>query len=142
MVDDLNKKIEKEIKVDVENEIKEEIEKKLDKKLGKKLEKELKPEIEKEVRKRIHERVYESTIKFKKEFQNQVVVAISAALGFLIALSWRTPIQDGVDSLINHLELSGGAIYLQFLSALIVTSIAVLILMWVSKWKSGDGKSR
>lgn len=142
MADDkLDKKIEKEIKKDVEKEVKEEVEDRLGKKLDGKLGKELKHEMEREVKKRLHVRIYEGTkssaLAFKKEFQSQVVIAVGAALGFLIALSWRTPIQNAVDKMIVKMGLGGEAVYLEFLSALVITLIAVLILMWVSKWKSG-----
>jgi len=86
----------------------------------------------------LHERIYHRTVSsaivFKKEFKNQVVVAVSAALGFLIALFWRDLIQDLVNKMIAGLGLTGKAIYLEFLSALVVTLVAVLILMWLSKW--------
>jgi len=142
---ELNKKLEKEIKKDIEKEVKQEIENKLDKKLDKGLEKELKPQIEKEVKKRFHERFLESTkesaIEFKVEFKNQLAIAITAAFGFLIALSWRNPIETGINKLLESFNLKGGAFYWDFLSALVVTFLAALVLMWVSKWKSEEKKN-
>tara|TARA_Y100000310_G_C20303785_1_gene633020 strand:+ start:285 stop:695 length:411 start_codon:yes stop_codon:yes gene_type:complete len=126
-------------------------EKKLEKKVGKKLskqigreveaemEKEVKKEVAKEVKKRLHERIYggarERATAFNKEFKNEIAVGITAAFAFLIALSWRGPIQKSVDSLVVSLGLTGKAIYVEYLSALIMTLIAVLVLMLVSRWK-------
>lgn len=130
------------MKKSVEKKIEEKVGKKVSQEIKKEVEKEVKDEVKREVRKRLHYKIYERTkgsaLAFKKEFQSQVVVAVSAALGFLIALSWRTPIQKAVDGLIVRLGLGGEAVYIEFLSALVITLIAVLILMWVSKWKSGE----
>ncbi len=115
------------------------LEKKVGKKLGKKIEKEMEKEVKKEVTKRLHERVYgnakEQASRFNKEFKNEVAVGITAAFAFLIALSWREPIQKSVDGLVARMGLVGQAIYIEYLSALIMTLIAVLVLMGISKWK-------
>ena len=124
------------------------IERKLEKKIGKTeaiaLKKDIEEEIRKEIKKNIkltnlHREIYSRTktsaLFFKREFQKHAIIAISAALGFLIALSWRTPIQNSVVALIENFGLSGQAIYLEYLSAIIITIIAVLALMWVTRWK-------
>jgi len=119
------------------------IEKVLGEKAGKNLEKEIqkevKKDIEKEVKKKLHAVVYERTkssaLRFRNEFRAHAVTAIVAAFAFLIALSWRNPIQKSVEALIKAMGLVGGAIYLEYLSAIIITIIAVLVLMWVSRWK-------
>lgn len=133
---ELGKKIEIQLKKEIENEVKAEIEEKLDKKLDKKLEKELEKDIQKEVRERLAQRLYEitkkSAFKFKTEFREHSMTGITAAFAFLIALSWRTPIQDSIDILIEKLGLVTKAIYVEFLSAILITIIAVLVLMWVS----------
>jgi len=96
--------------------------------------------VEKEVKKRLRQRFYEKTksvgVRFHKEFKKHMLTAVSAALGFLIALSWRTPIQNSVNNLINSLHLSENAIFYEFVSAIVVTVVAVLILMLVSRWSS------
>jgi len=129
------------------------IEKAFGKKEGKKLEKDIEKEVEKrvekeveevkkEVEKKLHMRVFEgaksSAFRFKEEFKKHVVVAVSAALGFLVAMSWRTPLQNSVNLMIENMGLSGSAIYFEFLSALVITLVAVLGLMWVSKWSVKD----
>tara|TARA_Y100000310_G_C20121567_1_gene551705 strand:+ start:245 stop:574 length:330 start_codon:yes stop_codon:yes gene_type:complete len=96
--------------------------------------------VEKEVRKRLHKRVYERTknsaLRFKKEFKRHTVTAITAAFGFLVALSWRTPIQNSVNQAIISLGLVGKEIYVEYISALAITIIAVIAIMIVSKWSS------
>jgi len=142
--EELNKKLENELKKDIEKEVKQEIEGKLDKKLDKNLEKELKPQIEKEIKKRFHQKILEGTkesaVRFEKEFKNQLVIAITAAFGFLIALSWRNPIEAGINQFLESLNLKGGVFYWDFLSALVVTVLAVLVLIVISKWKSEEKK--
>jgi len=126
----MDNKTEKQIKTEVRKEVKKE------------LEKEIESEVEKEVKKRLHERVYETTVssavKFNKEFKDQIVIAITAAFAFLIALSWRNPIQNSVDRLIEKTGLVGQAVYIEYLSALVITLLAVLVLMIVSRWKSKE----
>ena len=135
----LDKKLKKEIKKDIEREVKEEIEDRLHKKLDKKLEGSLKGDIDREVRKRFHERLYEETkktsIRFGKGFKKHAVTAITAAFAFLVALSWRNPIQNSVNSLIKSMGLVGKEIYIEYLSAIVITLIAVLVLMLVSRWE-------
>jgi len=116
--------------------------KKIKSEIRKEVEKELTKEVKKEIHKKLHEKIYEETLssamRFKKEFRNELVVAITAAFGFLVALSWRTPLQNTMDGLIERMGLTGQAIYFEYLSALVITLIAVIILMIVSKWKSNE----
>jgi len=149
---EIHKKLEKEVKKDVEKEVKEEVEQKLGKKLDKKTEKNLKKDMDKEVQKRLADRlknVYKTTfdktkkntLAFKEEFKKHSVTAIAAAFAFLIALSWKTPIQNTVDSLVKKLNLgalTSMAIFLEYITAIIITVIAVLALMWMAKWSSKD----
>ena len=115
------------------------LEKQVGKKLGKQIEKEVDKEVKKEVDRRLHERVYgnakQHAGKFNKEFKNEIAVGITAAFAFLIALSWREPIKKSVDGLVLSFGLTAKAIYVEYLSALIMTLIAVLVLMVISRWK-------
>ncbi|MFH1711084.1 MAG: DUF5654 family protein [Nanoarchaeota archaeon] len=94
--------------------------------------------IEKEVQKRLRQRVAEraknSARAFKKEFKKQTLTAITAAFAFLIALTWRAPIQKSVDKLISSLGLTGQAMYYEYLAAIIITVIGVIALILISKW--------
>lgn len=132
----------------IENKVKKEVEKEV-----KEIEKQVKKEVEKEVKKRFSKKMLEKTVssalkfkettvssavKIKNEFREQIVIAVTAAFAFLIALSWRTPIQNSVDSIIFKLGLTGKAVYIEYLSALVITLIAALFLMIISSWKSKE----
>ncbi|MGC9309624.1 MAG: DUF5654 family protein [Candidatus Nanoarchaeia archaeon] len=74
--------------------------------------------------------------KFREKFRTHTIQAITAAFGFLIALSWRTPIQNSVDMLIDNFNLQGSQLYVEIITALLITIIAVLALIIFSKWES------
>jgi hypothetical protein len=107
-----------------------------------KLTKKEKRAIEKELKRRLHHKIYlrtkSSAIRFKREVKKHIVTAVTAAFAFLIALSWRTPIKNSVDGLVDKLGLNKEAIYLEYFSAIIITIIAVLVIMLVSKWTSEE----
>lgn len=134
-------KIVKEVEKEIEKEVKSEIEGALHKKLDKNLEKKFAIDIKKEVQKRVIDRTQnfldetkKKTYTFSKEFRKQSVVAITAAFAFLIALAWRNPIQNSVNKLLEILGLSSTEIYLEFVSAILITIIAVIVLMIISRW--------
>lgn len=111
--------------------------------MDKKTETVIDEKIEKEVEKKIHQKIYQETLssarRFQEEFKNQIVVAVTAAFAFLIALSWRVPIEEGINNLITYFGLTGSALWIKFFSAILITLIAVLLLMVISRWKS-EGK--
>ena len=72
---------------------------------------------------------------FKNEFLEQLFVGLTAALGFLIALSWRTPIQKSVIALTKSMGFSENLIYFEYLAAMIMTIIAVIVFMILAKIK-------
>ncbi len=136
----VGKKLSNEIKKDVEERVEKEVkvvEKKLEKENEKKVEKQIE-EVKKQVEKKFKIKLYETTkssaYAFKEELKKHTATAITAAFAFLIALSWRSPIQKSVENLIEFWGLKGGEIYLDFMAAIIITVIAVLVIMWVSKW--------
>ena len=100
----------------------------------------VKQEVEKEVEKKLHQIIASTTkkqaSKFKSEFKKQTITAITAAFAFLIALSWRVPIQKYVDNLKATLGLSSESILYEFIAAVFVTLIAVLALVLISSWTS------
>ena len=79
-----------------------------------------------------------SAKKFRKNFHEHSVGAITAAFAFLVALSWRTPIQTSVNACIERFGLNGNAVYFEYASAVIVTLIAVLVIMLISKSEAKD----
>jgi uncharacterized membrane protein (DUF106 family) len=69
---------------------------------------------------------------FKKEFNKQLLIAITGAFAFLIALSWREPISEAINLLLAPLG-ERQTIFLKFLGAIIITIIAVLVLLIITK---------
>lgn len=115
---------------------KKEIEKEVESKIRKNVEKKVEKKIEKEVEKKIDDRLKGHANKFKDEFRKQAIGAISAAFAFLIALSWREPIQGVVNNFVSGLGFDESIVYFQLLSAVIITIVAVLMLMLFAKWNS------
>jgi hypothetical protein len=74
--------------------------------------------------------------KFRNNFREHTITAIIAAFGFLVALSWREPIQKTIDKIIINFNMSGNEILIQVITAALVTLIAVFALILLSKWES------
>ena len=90
--------------------------------------------VDKKLRHLLYERAKRHSNEFQLEFRKHILTAVSAAFGFLIALSWREPISDLVNLIIEKLGVGGTFVYYKFLSAIVVTILAVLVLMIVSKF--------
>jgi len=75
---------------------------------------------------------------FKKEFKNQLVIAILAAFGFLIALGWRDFISEFVNKIALSLNVTDQLYLYKLFSAITITIIAVLGILVISKFKSED----
>ena len=74
-------------------------------------------------------------------FKDKSLTAISAAFGFLIALSWREPISDAINLMIAKLGLlNANAVYYKFISAIMITAVSVLILMLIAKFTTKEEK--
>ena len=85
--------------------------------------------------KRAREKTREKSLKFKKEFRKQASIAIMAAFGFLIALSWRDFIVDTVNKIVTSLGVSDQLYLYKLLSAITVTFLAILGIMIASRLK-------
>lgn len=81
----------------------------------------------------IDEYILNGVNKAKKEVRKHIITAITAAFGFLIALSWRDAITSWVNNLVNTFQFSSG--WYQFIAALIVTIIGVTGIIVVSKFE-------
>ena len=82
----------------------------------------------------------EKASKLKAEFKKQTVIAILAALAFLIALSWRDFISDSVNKIVESLGVSGNLYLFKLFSALIVTFLAVLGILIISRFKTEENQ--
>ena len=93
---------------------------------------------------KFHERVYSKTKssaqKFNNEFKKQVATGVTAAFAFFIALSWRTPIENLINLFIKKFDFMQSAIYWEFLSAILVTIIAAVGLIFISRWSLEGSK--
>jgi hypothetical protein len=83
----------------------------------------------------IYEGSKKRVLNFKREFQKSVVTAALAAFGFLIALSWRDPISDSINVLMESLGFSGEGLLAGYASAIVLTILVVFLLMIISRWK-------
>ena len=72
--------------------------------------------------------------KFKKEVRKNMVTAITAAFGFMIALVWRDAITESVNKILSSIGLTNEAYLFRIFSAMIITVIAVIGVMFVSRW--------
>lgn len=80
------------------------------------------------------EKLIAATEKLKREVRRNMVTAITAAFGFMIAFVWRDAIQESVDKIVAAIGLAGETYFFRIVSALIITVIAVVGLMFVSRW--------
>ena len=88
-----------------------------------------------------------STIKkriqeFKNEFKIQTTTAILGALAFLIALVWRDFFSEFITFLISHLNLTGGLYLYKLVSAVLISIIAVIMIVIISKINSNKLKKK
>ena len=73
---------------------------------------------------------------FKQEFKKQLTIALLAAFAFLIALTWRDFISEVINKLIPVLGIQNQAYIFKFIAAALVTIIAVIGIIIVSKYLS------
>lgn len=116
-----------------------EVKKAVDKQL-KKDEKVLEKKIEQKLHKRLLSATKNKTVFIHNKFKDHASTAIIAAFGFLIALSWRDPIKAIVDDRVRLSTFESIPYAAEFLSAIIITIIAVFGIMLVAKWANKDEK--
>ena len=71
---------------------------------------------------------------FAAQVKDKISLAIGAAFGLVIALAWNTAIQEGVNNLVASLGITGTAYVYKIITAVIVTIIAVIGIILISKW--------
>lgn len=99
---------------------------------------EIKEEVKKQMGEKFLKGAKKSAGRLRNEFRKQTSTAITAAFAFLIALSWREPISETVQVAVSRFGLDGSIIYYKYLTAFIVTVIAVLFLVAISHWVSRE----
>ena len=75
---------------------------------------------------------------FKQEFKKQIAIALLAAFAFLIALSWRDFISELVSKIILYFGIQGQTYIIKLAAAILITFIAVLGIIVVSKYNSEE----
>jgi len=80
------------------------------------------------------EKLKKAAEKFHKEIRKNIVTAVTAALGFMIALVWRDAIQESIDKIMTYIGLTGDVYLFRIFSAVLVTFIAVIGVMFISRW--------
>ena len=73
-------------------------------------------------------KIKKSAEKFKKEFKKSVLTAITAAFGFLIALTWKEVITEFVQNIYQISPLQG-----KFFEATTITLISVLGILIITR---------
>jgi prolipoprotein diacylglyceryltransferase len=71
--------------------------------------------------------------KFKKEIKKQLRVAISAAIGFIIAFSWRNFIFELTRNKLLQLSVLTNIHLIGFISSILITFVGVILILISSK---------
>ena len=74
----------------------------------------------------------------KKEIRNKTTTAILAAFAFIIALVWRDVIKEAVDAIVKKAGIEGTGYIYTITSALLVTVICVVGIMFFSRWSEKE----
>ncbi|MAG08193.1 hypothetical protein CMO89_01865 [Candidatus Woesearchaeota archaeon] len=82
--------------------------------------------------------VRSSAVKLKSEIRKNVLTAVLAAFGFVIALVWRDAIRAGVDEIIKRYGIEGTGYVYQIISAVIITIVCVLGILFFSRMKGEE----
>ena len=80
------------------------------------------------------EKIKEAAERLKREVRKNVVTAITAAFGFMIAFVWRDAIKESIDKILAAIGLTTEAYFFRILSAILITIIAVIGIMFFSRW--------
>ena len=81
------------------------------------------------------QRILEKGIEFRREMRRTTVTAITTAFALVIALSWQDAIKTGIENLTSLLGLTGQEYFCKIISAIIVTVICVIAIMYLSRWQ-------
>ncbi len=77
---------------------------------------------------------------FKSAVKSQIGISVAAAFAFVIALSWNEFIKESVNKLISVLGLTAETWLFRLATALIVTIICVIAIMYFSRWGQRENK--
>ncbi len=72
---------------------------------------------------------------YTNEFRKHCLTAIIAALGFIIALSWRDFIKSSINQAVAYFGITENLFLYELLSAMIITFLAVAGIIIISKFQ-------
>ena len=75
---------------------------------------------------------------FKKEVRKNFLKAVLAAFAFVMALVWRDAIKEGVNALVKKSGIEGTSYVYSIITAVVVTTVCVLGIMFFSKMKGKE----
>lgn len=98
--------------------------------------KELRQEIKEQREKEeiVEEKLKKITTSLKTETKKQIVIALMAGFGFLIALVWRDFLQEIANAIIASSHIQGTAATVKAYVAIITTAFAVIGIMIITNW--------
>lgn len=82
--------------------------------------------------------IISSSSELKSEIKKNTLTAILAAFGLIIALVWRDAIQEIVTEIVKRFEIDGTGYIYQIITAMLVTIICVMGILFVSKLKGQE----
>lgn len=86
----------------------------------------------------VEEKLKKVTKSIKEETKKQIVIALMAGFGFLIALVWRDFLQEIANLIVATSQIQGTAMMIKLYVALITTGFAVIGIKMITKWNKGD----
>ncbi len=92
----------------------------------------------KELAKKSISKIRSSGSGLKSEVKKNTLTAILAAFGFVIALVWRDAIKEIVNEIVKRSGIEGTGYIYQIITAVIITMICVVGIMFLSKLKGQE----
>lgn len=80
------------------------------------------------------EKAKKNVMDFANRIRNRIAIAIGAAFGLVIALTWNDAIREGVNHLMNNLGITDTTYIYKIITAIIITIISVIGIIIVSRW--------
>lgn len=77
-------------------------------------------------------------VEFRKEVKKNMLKAVLAAFAFIIAFAWRDAIKEGVNEIVAKSGIEGTGYIYHIISALIVTLLCVIGIMFFSKMQGKE----
>ena len=80
------------------------------------------------------EAILDTAERLREEVRRNIAISVGAGFAFLIALVWKDVIQEGVNIILEYLQLTGEGYHIKLLSAVVVTVICIVGIIYISRW--------